>query len=371
MQPTASRADLLLQCTFPFSPDRVREHEEPGEAALYGIKWHAAMAELLRPGMGFGAESLSGLERELQQHVSSALSKLSKWLAANNWVKRCRRYVEVSLAYCPRTATARSCEPPSVEEHIYPDLRADEIGGTADLIVVPNDKTRPLLVLDHKTGVWGDFSRPERLPQLQVLAMAAMLRYGRTSAIMAVLHTPRDGLPIIYESEEHGFDYLGQHSKLRLQMARIGDGSLRPGPHCDRCPVRSQCPAKSADLLNEAGALVEKATLVGSELVLVSNTNGAITREEKIGRLHLLISRFRELDEAARREMKSALENEPGLEPVRPDGKTLVLKTRQVERLSKSSILKALGKVEGEKMLAKLRKLGALETKEEVVLWAE
>lgn len=373
MQPTASRADLLLECSYPFAPDRIVEGSSSTEAQRYGIAFHAAIAELLKVGPEKAElDALTALDDAARKHVVASHSRLEGWLLDNYWVGRCRRHVEVSLAYCPRNATARLCEPPSVEDHIYPDLRQDEIGGTADLIVVPSDKARPLLVLDHKTGMWGDFARPERLPQLLVLGAAACLKWGRAEFVPAILHSPRDGLPIVYEGEAMlSPGSIPFNHKLRLAMARVGDGSLRPGSHCGRCPVRSQCPAHSADLLKEAGSLVERATLVGSELVLVANTNGALTREEKIGRLHLLLSRFRELDSRAVQEMKMALVNEPGLEPVRPDGKTLGLKTRTVERLSKASIERALGKERGAAMIEKLRKLGCLEEKEEVVLVAD
>jgi hypothetical protein len=370
MQPTASRASLLLECPYPFLNDKlVPEHSEPGKAALYGIAFHAQMANSL------GNAEVTG-DLELTMHVCSAFEKLSAWLEKNHWVKGCKRYVEVSLAYCPRTSTARSCLPPDEETHTYGDLRPDEIGGTADLIVVPKDKARPLLVLDHKTGMWGDFSRPENLPQLQVLGIAACLKHNRGSFVPAVLHSPREGLPIVYEGDEMYIGIWDDGSlsfRLRRQLELVGTGTLRPGAHCKslRCPAYNQCPAHAADILQEAGALVEKATLVGSELVLVSNTNGTLTREEKIGRLHLLMTRFAELDKRAREEIKRALVNEPGLEPVRPDGKVLKLKTRTVERLSKSSIEKALGKDKGAAMIEKLRAMGAVVTSEEVMLWAE
>lgn len=344
------------------------EGSEPGEAALYGIEFHAVMALALQ-----GKAAIEPKD-DFTAHVKSAFDKLQGWLKDNDWWRDGNQFhVEVSLAYCPRTATARFCQPPDSLNHIYADLRPDEIGGTADLIVVPEDKQRPILVLDHKTGIWGDFSRPERLAQLWVLAAAACLHFGRDRVVMAILHTPKDGVPIPYESEPIEFSTLaaGQLNRFRDQMKLVGSGNLRPGKHCKYCPVRSQCPAKSTDLLNEAGQLVERATLVGSELVLVANTNGNLTREEKLGRLHLLMARFRELDKRAVEEMKRAIKDDPGLEPVRPDGKTLGLKTRTIERISKKSILKALGPDEGEKMLAHLRDVGALEEHEEEILWAE
>ena len=317
---------------------------------------------------------------DLSVHVAKSYHKLDKWLTENGWNgPGCKRYVEVSLAYCPRTATARLCSPPRADDHVYSDLRPDEIGGTADLVIVNGEQGMggwgPVLVLDHKTGMWGDFSRPENLAQLWVLGTAACLYWGRQNFIPAVLHSPRDGVPIVYEGEAvacGGSPLMAglNTNRIRKAIDRIGDGSMRPGPWCARCPVRTQCPTQHAELLSKAGELVEKANLIGSELVLV-NPSANLSREEKIGRLHLLMARFRELDEAAVREMKRALADDPSLEPIRPDGKLLSLKTRKVERISKASIVRALGEVEGQKVIAQLRECGALEEKEEVVLWAK
>jgi hypothetical protein len=313
---------------------------------------------------------------EVSAHVCRSYEVLSAWLKANKYDKG-KRYVEKSLALSLVAGDnfylrARDIEL-QAEDHTYVGLNgAEEIGGTGDLIVVPHLETRPILVCDHKTGLSGDFSAPEKMPQLIVLGVAACGRYGRSKFLPAVFHSPKDGLPTLFVGPEVAVsDVYFVLEELAKQLSRIGDGSMRPGPECKYCPARHQCPAKTGDLLADASSLVEKATLVGSELVLVANTNGTLTREEKIGRLHLLFARFHDLEDRAKDEMKRALREEPGLEPIRPDGKRLVLKTRNVERLSKSSILSAYGKVEGARKLDELRKDGALVTAEETMLWAE
>lgn len=373
LQPTASRAELLLECPWPFNPARVAESEST-EASRYGVAFHLGMAWCLQGGR-LDEDDAPVFDEPLKQHLAAAHNCLNSWLSRNKWVKRCERHVEKSYALDlrePWPPLARYCQPPREEDHVYPDLEDFEVGGTADLVIVPKDPERAILVLDHKTGTWGDFSRPERLVQLQVLGLAACAFYERSRFVPAVLHSPKDAVPVVYSGPEEYKDLSGSFWRdLGRQIELSKQGYLRVNKLCGRCPVRAQCPAKSAELLQEAGALVEKATLVGSELVLVSNTNGQLSREEKIGRLHLLMSRFRELDERAVAEMKSALEDDPSLEPIRPDGKTLSLKTRTVERVSKFSILKALGPEKGEELLQQLREAGALVNNEEVILWAK
>lgn len=308
-------------------------------------------------------------------HVGESLGTLWKWLKENGWKEDVEQYVEVSFAYWPSAEVARMCAPPTVDEHVYADLRDEEIAGTADFIVVPKNHDKPVLVLDHKTGIWGDFTRPERLAQLLVLGYAACTHFCRKSFIPAIFHAPKDQVPVVYEGpviecDEIGFSD-GFPRKLARQLNLAGTGNMRPGPHCNRCPVRNQCPTQHADLLGKAGELVEKANLVGSELVVLNATGGVLTREEKIGRLHMLMARFRDLDDAAVRAMKQAMQDDPELEPIRPDGRTLSLKTRKVERISKASIVRALGEVAGAELIEQLRANGALEEKEELVLWAK
>lgn len=371
MQPTASRAELLLQCTWPFSPDIYPvsgNDSSDRSAANYGIKFHAAMAELLENRYPV----FDPPDGAFAFHVGASYGTLDRWLRENNWIADCDRYVEVSFAYSPKRAAARLCSPPDKENHIYTDLQLDEIGGTADLVIVPKDRNRPILVLDHKTGIWGDFSRPERLAQLQVLGLAAGMRWGRPGWVPAVLHAPREQVPVVYEGAlTEDIDFYLAEQPFKTAMALVGSGNMRPGPHCKRCPVRNQCPTQHADLLGKAGELVEKANLVGSELVVLNTTGGVLTREEKIGRLHLLMARFRDLDDAAIRAMKQAMRDDPELEPIRPDGKTLSLRTRKVERISKASIVRALGEAEGAKLIDELRACGALAENEEEILWAK
>lgn len=362
MQPSASKAQLLLDCPYPFNLANLPPGEV-GEAAVYGTRFHKAIEELIHG-------RYEPRDPELSAHVHNAYEKLTAWLEDKGWPKE-DWWVEIAFSYCPRTANSRTIPGPTESTHTYEDLRDDEIAGTADLIIVPQDKSRAILVLDHKTGMWGDFSRPERLPQLLVLGTAACLHFGRDRFVPAILHTPRGGTPIVYSGDELSLADVAEFNvKLKAALSLVGAGYMRPGSHCRYCPAKTVCPTQNANLLEKAGELVEKATMVGSELVLVSNDN-QLAKEERVGRLHLMMARFSELKERAQAEIKREVKANPDLEFVRPDGKQLVIRTKKVERLSKKSILQAYGAVEGAKVLDKLREDGALVENEEEALVAE
>lgn len=353
MQPSASKTDLLLQCSYPFDPKRTLMSEPPGEAAIYGTQFHKAMEQLL------AAETLVYFSEEVTRHVEQAHERLHAYLASSDYLAG-RRLLEYAMAFTPRTFTARDIPGPN-EDHVYMDLRPDEIAGTADLIVIPTDPTKPVLVLDHKTGLSGDFTKPHLLPQLLTLGFSVLARFNRSSFVPAVLHAPRGGLPQVFEGDVQRIDVDGSKfvQLLRLALDRVGDGSLRPNKLCYRCPARHDCPARVVDLIDRSGELVEKANLVGSELVLVNNDN-ALSREARIGKLHLLLARFRELDRRASEEIKRELRANPGTEVVRPDGRTLMIVTKSVERISKASIVRALGKEAGAAKIEELRAAGCL-----------
>lgn len=366
MQPTASKAHLLLECSRPFDPSVVTENET-SPAAQYGTDFHAQLALKItgQPLTCSGA---------LLRHVESSWVVLEAWLKREGYLADGDIVlVEQSFALNVVTLSARRCAP-SNENHVYPDLGPDEIACTVDLGIVPDNPDKPILVEDHKSGSTGDFSNPWGLPQITVCALALGYMYSPGSCTRtvrftrtvqtAILHSPKDGAPMVFSGSPRDIEDIRNMNvldSLSRAVLRIGDGSMRPGKWCDRCPARSTCPAQSYTLLAEAGHLLEKASVVGSELVLVGKDQSTLSVEERVGRLHLLLTRFRELDKAASAEIRGQMEADPGLEPIRPDGKRLVFEEKRVENLSKASILRGLGPERGEKIIQELREAGAVE----------
>jgi len=76
------------------------------------------------------------------------------------------------------------------------------------------------------------------------------------------------------------------------------------------------------------------------------------------GHFHLLLSEFDKLQKQARAQLREEVRGGAIIE--RPDGKVLELVMKNVERLSKKSIIEAYGKVRGEEVLQRLRDDGAL-----------
>lgn len=368
MQPTASKTSLLLECSYPFGPEVESSipAAEPTQAMRYGSAFHEAMAQILTDKDSVSFDRLAtkwGVNgdldvSELAGHVQQAASHLAHWLAGDNPFKiNFTENVEfqIEASYAVRAGRRVTLDEAS---HTYEGLDSTDIGGTVDLAIL-HKPTNTCLVLDYKTGKSEDFSRPETNKQLLTLALP--FAFNGWNIIVGILHTPRFGLPAMYAERIARTNLFDHALKLSTALDKRGDGSMRPGAWCSRCPALSACPTNSGRLLDEAGTLVEKAALVGSELALV-NSGEIISREEKLGRLHLLLTRFRELDKRAIDEIKAAMTADANLVPFRPDGKQLMLKEKTSESLSKSSILRALGKEEGEKMVAKLRELGCIET---------
>jgi hypothetical protein len=226
---------------------------------------------------------------------------------------------------------------------------------------------------DHKTGMSGpgqkDFSRPGRLDQLLTLALGyrALRKLPRSKPIrLAVNHAFRRGLAKVYWEEVSEKDLTQHREKLAASMQRIGDGTMRPGPCCEDCPARSVCIAGDSSLLDKAESLLRGNSMLSASLMLTSNDQTALTRERRLGDLHEAINSAMDVAERARAMIKE--EVRAGILPELSDGRRLVLKTRNVERLSKTAFVDTYGKLQAERMFGKFRADGALVKKAEEYL---
>lgn len=376
LQPSASRTALLLACPRPFDPGLEADPDLAGEPARYGSAFHAIAASCLRTG-GRGTKKaplettpayakavdaaaaeydVKAATHELAGHVKSSVKVLRNWLAREKL-----EVAEVEKAYAiwPRangTWTTRAI-PPHDDEHRYASAPG-EVPGTVDLIAVTSNRTRAV-VIDHKTG--GEdhgFAVPASIPQMQTLGLAAP-----GVAEVGIFHADRRGLPIMYAEPYEPRDQHDHAVELFKALARIGSGFLRPGPQCKRCPTRLSCPAHAADLLSEGtAALVERANSlavepVGPSGILIPH-EGEAPLEIRAGALYELLKRFRALEKAGSEEIKRLVKAGAVIET--REGNVLAIQTQNYETLSKKSVLEALGKVAGEKELARLRKKGAI-----------
>ena len=386
-QPSASWSWLLIECAYSFAQsfDRV----EAGEPARYGSAFHEIAAAdldnrpLLPKAMRGVAERWGVTEHfdELTEHTALALRTLKGWLQKNEfrvqWGLKAGRHVEVAVALDPLKG-ARFIQGHN-KDHVYEDLLETEQPGTLDLALA-HAKT-PLLVIDHKTGE-EDFRHPLDKAQLLSLAAAMMRITRRKEAIVGALWARRRGLPKVYAEKVKLVELTAYEGRVKKGLAQVGDGSLRPGPWCQRCPARYACPAKDADLLaragdvltglTAAGGALSKQGLTANDVALVKVPPGGLSVERRLGHLYDVVRKGEALAERARAEIKAAIIAAEGqLLPVTADGKYLVVRSFEKESLGKKSIIDAYGKIKGERLIAKLRKDGAINKSRVEQLWPE
>lgn len=380
LHPSASNTSLLLECQRPFADDVEVDFGTEREAARYGSAFHAIVATCLvkpltiKPGpyakvvdAAVKKWDVAHAADELAAHAKSSYKYLRNWLDRE---KLSVAVVEKAYAVNPRTRKVREI-PPHSEEHVY-DVVSGEIPGTVDLIAVGENRIVPL---DHKTGMhdgdWyassdavSSFALPTTVRQMQTIGLMGhglAATYGREGVDLAIFHADRRGLPIVYcDSFEHKAA-VKHAGVLAAALDRIGDGSLRPGKWCDRCPARDTCPAKAADLLGETSlALMQGAEAVLDEPVnpkrsLAPRGSGSI--EIRASAAHALLRKIRSLEKAVSDELRALVKDGAIIET--PDG-VLVLETQRFETLSKKSVIEALGKEAGERELKRLRKKGVV-----------
>lgn len=378
MQPSASRSSLLKQCSKPFDPDLQFPRDVPGEPARWGSAWHEVAAVVISGTRRLPTvKTLAAMTLKAARHydVEGAADELTNHLLQN--LPEVLRHIalaapkvvraESSLAYDPVTDRARLIPLPTEDEHRYM-VSPKEIGMTYDWAF---EMPKYVEIGDHKTGMSGpgqkDFSRPDKLDQLLTLALGyRALRKIKKPIRLAVNHAFRRGIAKVYWDEVTEKALIAHREKLAAGMVRIGDGTMRPGPCCEDCPARSVCIAGDSTLLDKAEALLKGTNVLSVSLMLTSNDQTSLTRERRLGDLHEAINSAMDVAERARAMIKE--EVRAGILPELSDGRRLVLKTRNVERLSKTAFVDTYGKLQAERMFSKFRADGALVKKSEEYL---
>jgi hypothetical protein len=391
LQPSASRAEILSNCSYAFGKEV--GHEEASVAARYGSAFHSLLADLIVgkkvPAAAYSTTAkqwgVQDLTTELMPHVQAGHETLSKWLSKNEYrldfSRSAKTTVEKAVALLP-WQRGREIEPHD-EEHRYHGLEQGELPGTLDYMNEDAEtkkvgvKKRLLVMLDHKTGE-EDFSRPLEKHQLLALGAAIMRWRGVKEMILGVLWARRRGMPKVYSEKVKLSELAEFETKLQTGLARIGDGSMRPGPWCKWCPAQPVCPAQDAELLSKAGALLKQLGAVGESLsmgaasmAMVKAPSASMSREKKLGHLYDVIRFNQRVIDRCRVEMKNEIIADPTLLPPTSEGEYLIVREFEKESLGKSSIIAAMGKMAGEKMIEKLRAAGAIKKSKVQQLWPE
>lgn len=364
--PSISRTDLFLKCQWWVGKKIPKDPSS--DAARYGTAFHELVAvKLLVPprkistrkvAKRFGVEDVAALKL----HVNTSLEYLIDWLKGGNpykvnFIKRAMARTEQAFAWNCIKKTARGIHRPRVEDHAYLNLRPNELPGTADWVIdkIETKKDCPdALVIDHKTGESCDL--PKDSGQVKTLGLAVSKRMGYKRIAGGIFHTPREGAPYLYV-DELPRDMLAEHAdKLKVAWQGIGQGALHPGDWCKICPAYAVCPMHTSAI-----AALEKASA------------GGMLTAEKIGRAHMIGSQFESWWKQYRETVIRPWVVRNGPAP-RPDGKIVTLRKKEgVRNLSMSSIIRKLGKVKGEKMIAELDEAGLIEysDREELVAVAD
>lgn len=360
LQPTASKAALLLQCPRPFEEGVDIEREPPSEAAAYGTRFHKRLAALIEGGATAEVDVTYQAEDEYEfvAHLDSALMALRTWMQpdGNPWglefhVAAVEVSAGISFPYSHVPATLH--DPDGAHEYRSDD--SADVYGTADLILQASSGHHPgmRVVVDHKTGVdfAGSFMIPSAVRQMQVLGLMF------DADAVAILHSPPGAPAVVYSEEFNGRQALRE--QFHAAVERIGSGFLRVGPECKYCPARGSCPAKQGELLASTGAMVKALTGFGG-------------MSERIdpGRFHLMLTDLKRLEGMARAELRQRVRE--GEVITRPDGKTLEISRVDVERMpAKEKIIAWLGHEAAEKLFEEWRVAGIMGVVEEERLVAK
>lgn len=380
IQPSASRTGLLLDCPRPFDVEVEIEPDPPREPSRYGSAFHQVLAHWLSQSKGLKPEvHARAIDKAVRQwdvkHTAEELSGhvKSSYKVLRNWIEKEKlRVVEIECAYAvnPSTGKVRPIKPHD-EDHRY-DVEEGEMPLTLDLRL---EDDRRVFFFDHKTG-WqdwegGEFALPKSVAQMRTVGLVGAT-VPKLERHIGIFHADRRGLPAIYEDDYEDVDAKKHSRALATALTLIGSGFLRPGKQCNRCPARSNCPAKSADLISEATAeLVEAANTLADEPVKGQSfapvpANALVTVERRAAALFELFKKFRPLEKAGMDEIKQ-LVREGRLIETREG--VLVFHTQTYEMVSKKSITEGLGKVAAERLFKKLRDKGAMrDTKREVLV---
>jgi PD-(D/E)XK nuclease superfamily len=358
VRPTMSKTDLLFACSYPWF--KSAHAETVGERTRFGSAFHEGAEAILR-GKRFNAKA--GAKKwdvdvdELRDRVGSALPVLLKWLRGSNmWgldFTRGKVSTEVTAALNMAGAPTRLLPGGPGDAHDYPEALEEEFPGTADLISVAESNSRILLVLDHKSGwnVAADWQprTPAENGQLRSLATAFADLYAPDLVIVAFFHAPLEGLPQVMADELTPVDLEAHRIELKRAWKRLGNGWLHPGDWCSYCPAWSVCPTNT------------------TSLTVLQRAGGPLTAQ-RVGAIHQARREFNRMSDRLGEEIRAwVAANGPG---ECPDGSTVELVEKMVERLSKSSVLAALGPDKGNAMLDSLRACGALAERPQLELRA-
>lgn len=342
---SASKTDVLLACQYWASPAlQLPEDIFNNPAARFGSAFHKTMElHLLETFVDFAAiaEEFDVDQKRLENYYDRGSKIIDALLKKNEWDKH-PRMVETKLAYDPFTDKARVLDAPGPRS--YSGRTPTELPGTQDLMI-PNvvawqSPTESALVLfDWKTGQ-SDYNADTNA-QLSSLGLMGARLLEQSYVHVAILRLD-DEFAEISQSTRNATELKAHriHLKKALSGALEDNPALRPGTWCKYCPALEVCPVHRDPYLPVE--IVESA--VGPEQIRMAYPL-LIAAEQKLAKARERVKRYVE--------MNGMLDLD--------SGKRLKIIEYEEELLSKASIKRALGNVEGAELIEDLRRRGVVE----------
>jgi len=340
-----SKTDLLLLCQWWASP-RTPVPKELGETKYhlrFGTAFHKCMELFLR-GLLVNITKIANahdVERDRLEHFfqrgKTAISELLKQRKWSDYTK----LLEKKLAYDPFRNTMRFLE--STKERDYSGLLATEFPGTGDLALIPKSQDKPFVVIDYKTGS-SDYDAAFN-GQLKSLGLGLSVHTKNPNAIAIIFRIDDDFIEP-YEAPLGPAHWEEHQKQLRnaIRLALSKHPPIRPGEHCANlyCNAIEICPAHAGPF------------------ALGDSMHGMIERDQ-LGPLYARFQAARKLIERLGDRFKEEIarngpfETEEGFAELVPKSK---------ENLSKASIRRAMGLVDGNSVIEQLEERGCIETSE-------
>jgi hypothetical protein len=339
-----SKTDLLLQCTYwasPYVTLPTKSGIEPVHLR-FGSGFHKC-DEIYLKSFGKKHPNIPAVAKKYDIDAKRLKNFYTRWrefidaiLAA--YPKNTERRVEEKLVYDPFLDTARILQ--STKERDYSERKPTEIPGTGDLVLIPPDEDW-FAVFDWKTGST-DYDK-ELNGQLASLALGTsrmIKRYNVRAYIVRI-----DDTFIEPYEWKWNLSFLETHRKnLRTKMseARSPNPSMRPGMHCSKlyCPMIETCPTQQ-------------------DPMSLGDATHSLDDPEKKAFYFAKFKAAEKMMEAMKERWKREVEmNGPfQLE----DGRWACLVPDERDNLSKASIRRALGDVDGNDVIRQLDEAGCID----------
>jgi len=279
-------------------------------------------------------------EKRLRDYYRRWSEAIEKLLKKRGWEDRFR-IVEQKIAINPFQDTVRFLT--SEKERDYSEAKRLEIPGTGDLILAPA-YNQPFVTIDWKTGQSSYDAKKNG--QLKTLSYGFSRHFKSYEAINIIFRID-DEFMEISEAPIYAKGLNAHRDRLRknLALALSNSPPMRIGQYCGYCEALEVCPAH------------QQPFAIGD--VEIDSSESAALLYERILPAEKLLKKKRD-------RIRNFVEaNGPvGLD----NGKFLQLKEYSEENLSKASIKRVMGEIEGEEFIQKLRGMGVIESKKEIRL---